>query len=41
MNTLNFTQKKDYFLSSISEPLKIPYLKFKADKQARGDILFK
>lgn len=27
-----FTPKKDYFLSSISEPLQIPYLQFKADK---------
>lgn len=41
MNTLNFTPKKDYFLSPISEPLKIPYLQFKADKEARGQILFK
>lgn len=32
MNTLNFTLKKDSFPSPISEPIKIPYLQFKADK---------
>lgn len=40
MNTSNFTPKKDYFLRSLSEPLKIPYLQFKVDKEARGEILF-
>lgn len=41
MNTLNFTPKKDNFLSPICEPHKIPYLQFKADKEAREEILFK